>query len=324
MILNDIRSNPNKFRDEKIYNLHYRKINLNSIRLGLRNRQNSEFEDKIISFMREVLTKIQREERSLVTCKDMGVFVELDKVFKDIYRVPNIKILPHHWIEFDIVRGLIPTYPDFIVYGQLLYLWNVYVEKHQEYHQLIELGSSVNVNIKDVKYELDSLHTSLIVKSVTFVETYLYFLYFNISKSSIELQTEQAKGLIKAQRNVQDTDVIEKIVIKEFQIGMSQTELHAFKTRYKEYRRIANIRNRLIHASAFEKTNDNHLIYLITGSDEDLSTMLDFNTKFVLEIEDLLPESLKSLFWWNRENLKHPDYLNKQKGNLAVKQGFSV
>lgn len=96
--------------------------------------------------MRDLLTKIQTEGRGLVTFKDISIFIELDRMFKDVYGSPHIKILPHHWIEFDITRGLIPTYPDFIVYGQQLYLWNVYMDKYQEYLRLKERGSLVSVD----------------------------------------------------------------------------------------------------------------------------------------------------------------------------------
>lgn len=324
MLLKDIKSNPKRYKNEEIYNQYFKKVSSISIKLGLRNRHSTEFENKIIAFMRDLLTKIRTEGRGLVTFKDISIFIELDKIFKDVYGSPHIKILPHHWIEFDITRGLIPTYPDFIVYGQQLYLWNVYMDKYQEYLRLKERGSLVSVDIKNVKYELDSLHTSLIVKSVTFVEAYLYFLYFNLSKSEVELRTEQAKGLLKVQRNVQDTDVIEKIVIGEYHQEVSDLELKKFKIKFQEYKRIVNVRDRLIHASAFEKSKDNHLIYLVTGNDEELRRILNFNTNFVLEIEKCLPETVKSLFWWELENIQHPDYLNDQKGSLAVEQGFSV
>src|SRR5690625_4723082 len=67
---------------------------------------------------------------------------EFEKVFSVVdylksYNI-NIPVKNHHWIDFNIRKGIVLTYPELITYNDLIVSWNLILEKMNKYHLLLQ------------------------------------------------------------------------------------------------------------------------------------------------------------------------------------------
>ncbi|PYZ99097.1 hypothetical protein CR205_11220 [Alteribacter lacisalsi] len=269
--------------------------------------------DKVINLFREIVLSTKKHGTCLLEVRKLEDIFDVKRFYQKTH--PNIQ--PHHWIEINLVRGMIPTFPDFFTYSDLVNTWNIYVEKREAFKlgmfsepNVSKLEIQYSTDNKKLKYEMDALVRTLWIGSITFAESYLYYLFYNIKQSGYTPKTESAKTILQQDR-VEDEVVIKRIVIPEF---MPEKRKH-LNTKLKEYSKFNKVRNKFIHPSAFHNEQEmSDLLPLITTSYNDLATVLESNINFIKEIEDNLPEKFKILFWW--DNVKHPDFKGLKKGNM--------
>jgi hypothetical protein len=164
---------------------------------------------------------------------------------------------------------------------------------------------------------MQALMNSLSVQCITFTESYLYYVYYNVKEGNFKLQSDKAKKFIKKSDQPNDEEIIDNLIKPEFLQDLVTVE-EKFLELYAGFKKMNSKRNRLIHASAFADEKKSHLIPLISMSSEELVDTLDLCVSFVLEIEKILPESLKLLFWWG--SMKHPDFKEYEEGNYITRR----
>src|SRR5690606_3910635 len=212
-------------------------------------------------------------------------------------------------------RSLVHTFPEFITYGDLISLWNIYLDKRNLKTQGI-LMKSDRRKIRLLDSEIHALHISLWTQAVTFVESYLYYIFYNIKKSNYRLNSSKAQGFINATLP-DDNQIIDSLILSEFH-SQETTEFSSnIKKLHKEYRKINNIRNRFIHASAFDENSQSHLLPLISNNSDELINALEICSRLILEIEKILPAELQILFWW--DSIQHPNFKEYKKGNFIIR-----
>lgn len=276
--------------------------------------------DTIIEIMREAIKYKLHGDRYLLKFKDLDHLMDLNKLFSHIQKNANPNLSYHHWIEFDLENGLIPTFPDFITYADLISLWNIFLDKRLEFVNKKAFNQDLR-ELRQINSELHALFISSYIQGVTFVESYLYYVFYNIQKSKYPLNSEKAKGFINSTQP-DDNQIINKLIISEFGNEHNKNQIADIKTLHKKYDSINKNRNRFIHASAFEENNISHLLPLINSKYGDLPNVLETCTNLVLEIEKLLPLDIKILFWW--DSVDHPSYANEKKGNFVKRTDISI
>ncbi|WP_455931311.1 hypothetical protein [Priestia aryabhattai] len=304
----DILENPKDYLDETPHKQYEAQVQDALCSFYIRNPYNEKTKNTIIELVRNVVEQHLNGERYLIKAKELDNLMDLKNFLKFIYRNANPNLSPHHWVEVDLERGIIPTFPDFLTYAHLISLWNIYVDKQiaykEEQHRLKE---------RTLDSELHALHTVLWTQAVTFTESYLYYIFYNINKGDYSLKSEKAKGYIKANKP-DDNQIIVSLIIPEFKSKGNEELVSNIKKLHKEYEAINNIRNRYIHASAFDDNQRSHLLPLISNRSEQLIKALEVCTNLVKAIENLLPSELKILFWWDA--MDHPVYKDYEKGNF--------
>lgn len=278
--------------------------------------------DIIISFMRKVIKSRLEGERYLTNLKELNGLISVKAYLRNYYNNSNKNLEHHHWIEFDLEKGLIHTFPEFITYAHLVSLWNIFLEKrsklieYREQHQKILAQDiiydvDIRLEIRAIESQMQALINSLIVQGITFIESYLYYIYYNVKSGNYKLKSDKAKKFIKVSDQPNDEDIFTDLIKPEYlNEVVAESKILMLYTNFKE---INKIRNRLIHASAFSSNKKSHLIPLISIGTEELIYTLELCTSFLLEIENVLPEELKILFWWN--SMEHPNFNEYKPGN---------
>lgn len=137
----------------------------------------------------------------------------------------------------------------------------------------------------------------LIVSGVSFVESYLYNLFYCIKNSpKYNSVNEDIKNILKI-RKISDTEIVERLLFRLFdQITVKVQD------EYELYiKKCINRRDRYVHVSSFpdKSTNLSNLEPLLHLSEEDLVDSLQVSVNLVLKIDELLPDDLKLLPLWN-------------------------
>lgn len=286
----------------------------------MKNPSTNKTAETIINLMRKAIDYKLNATRYLLKFEDLDHVMDLKSFFSRMQKNSNPNMSYHHWIEYDLKAGFVPSFPDFITYADLVSLWNMFLDKRVA---LIKEQAFNNYPKKArlLNSELHALHISSWIQGVTFVESYLYYVFYNIQKGNYPLKSKKAQGYIKSTLP-DDNQIIDKLLISEFSTDQNKDNIAHIKSLHKEYKDINNTRNRFIHASAFEENNRSHLLPLIDSKYEDLPHVLETCTKLVLEIEKLLPLDLKILFWWDA--VDHPIYKDFEKGNFVKRTDISI
>ncbi len=267
--------------------------------------------DKCIRFFRERIKSIKTKQASLFKASELSEILDVQKIFEQV-------IKPHHWLDFNLNDGLIPTVPEFIAYGDVVNLWNDLIEKAELYQE--EEKQPINdferYNSKSnrlVRYQLGTLMRTTWIAAVTFAECYLYYIFYNLSNDNYPLHNQASKDLLGAKK-IEDEEIVERILFLEFSDISSN---HKIKKLYKDYKEINNKRNRFIHPSAFnDKSQNISLLQTILNTNTgEVRDAVIVCTKLVKEIDDNLPDELRILFWW--EKITHPDYENYKVGSIV-------
>ena len=302
-----IKKNPQDYNNESILK-EVTNVLENAMRLTeIKNVELLNTQDKIIDFMRKVLTQVTKDQRFLVTIEEIDYFWDIEKFINKCYKGANSNLNKKSWVEFDLEKGIIPTFPDFIAYADLISLWNMYLEKKEELVTIKRFED--NLLYRKKHSEINSLVHTLFVQSITFAESYFYYLFYNLKyQENYNYKNSGTKKFLESEQP-QDTEIIERIIFKEFGKKQGDTNL------YKEYKKINSIRNRIIHVSAFSENNISHMMPLINLNTEVLESSLENIIKFIKGIEDRLPENLKVMHWWDILP-QHPDFKKQEPGNF--------
>lgn len=267
--------------------------------------------NKIIEMMREIIKANLNGDRYLLTFEELEHLLDVKALLNLLFRNSNPNISHHHWIEFDLERSIVHTFPDFITYADLISLWNIYIDKRELLHQQKGLQSD-RILIRVIDSEIHALHISLWTQAVTVVESYLYYIFYNIKMSNYPLNSTKAQGFINVAKP-DDNQILDSLILPEFSSQENEGNISIIKQLHQQYKSINNIRNRFIHASAFDDNKQSHLLPLVTSNSSKLLNALELCTDLVLEIEKILPTNLKILFWW--DSMQHPNYKKYIKGN---------
>ncbi|MTV47722.1 hypothetical protein GJ688_01835 [Heliobacillus mobilis] len=260
---------------------------------------NDEKLNKIISFFRELINKCSKETVTMIQVSEVSRIINAKQFFN------KSSVSDHHWLQFDTIKGLIPTYPEMIIFNDLKVQWNYYVDVFNQINnwevtdRKSLLENITNRDNRALLYQQSALYRQLIFLSVTYVESYLYNLYYTILNSNY-LTKDKLESLNRIKK-IDDTYIIDKILYDLFpQIKNSTLVL------YENYKKMLRHRDRYVHASPFKdlSTNKSQLEPLLDINNLRLFDFLQTSIDFVKIIDDNLPNTLKLLFWWYDDNIK--------------------
>ncbi|MFE0344962.1 hypothetical protein ACFW0L_25165 [Priestia megaterium] len=271
--------------------------------------------NKLITFFRTRINDYLVKNKTLFLASELAEILDLDRYFNPNPQTEKITVLPHHWIEFNFEKGLIPTFPEMFTYQDLITLWNKYIDTY-------EYGSHKPYESQQRDYELASLYRSLTVSAVTFVESYLYYLFYNLRYDKEIKKMDEVKALIRKDR-LEDTQIFEGIICKVYPVFKEDNVLW---TKYQKYLKINQLRNKYVHASAFEDRADrsiSSLQPLLFWNHTQLVYNLNDCINFVLSLEAKLSDSHRILYWWGM--LSEPEFniINPKKVWLLNKEKLS-
>jgi hypothetical protein len=307
---------PRDYEHEEAVNQTNQMVQSSLSRLFVKNPTSEETKNKIIELMREIIKSHLNGQRYLMTYDDLNNLLDVIPLMKKLYMNTNPNISHHNWFELDLEKGLIHTFPEFITYGHLTSLWNMYVDKKKEIEKQYKQQSIDRLAVRTLSSEQHALHFSLWIQAVTFAESYLYYIFYNVQKSNYPLKSEAAKKFINTERP-EDDHIIKSLILPEFSSEENKDQIRIIKKLHTEYSKINKVRNRLIHASAFVDSEHAHLLPLISSTQDELINALEVSRNLVLEIEKILPENLIILHWWVA--MKHPDFKNFEKGSFVTR-----
>lgn len=305
-----IKRVPKAFEDpKKLYHIQKTvEVSLNNS--AFYNYNEYETINKIIEFFRNMVAEIKKNGTYLVKINDVQSLFDIKKMFDGSHN----NVQPHHWIDIDLITGMVITVPEYYTYVDVVNSWNILVDKLEEYESVMSNNSIPiierrnNIDNRRIKYEIDTLLRTLSISSVTFVESYLYYLFYNLK----EMNYQPKSGLsIKSIQKVEDEEIIKKLLIPEF-IGKNKY----FEELFKKYKKLNKIRNRFIHISAFQDASESsEMLPLVTMKFHQVVDTLETCTQLVKLVDGLLPEEYKILIWWDR--VTHPNFNNKKKGDIT-------
>ncbi|MDM5309707.1 hypothetical protein [Peribacillus frigoritolerans] len=309
----DIKSNPKEYNNQSILD-HIQKTVETSLRQSFYHDYN-EYKtiDKIIDFFREVVSSTKKLGTCLKNVSELEQLFDVKKVFSKSHN----SVQPHHWIDINIMGGMVLTVPEFISYADIVNTWNIFLERLNKYSEIIFDSSNTPLIEKknsdenrSLKYEIDALARTLWISSVTFVESYLYYLFYNVKQANYTSTTDSVNRFLENQK-VEDEEIIKRLILPEF----IKAKSNGIKNLIKKYSEVNNIRNRFIHPSAFASTtNTSELLPLITVTYDKVVEALNTCTSLVKTIDDLLPDEFKVLVWW--DNVSHPNFTEYKKGSI--------
>lgn len=324
MIAEDIRNRPKGNVSETEFN-NIKKTVIASLKGNqFRKPASDETVTTVIQFFREILDEIRTKGNSMFMAEKLDKIIDVQKLF----HAQGAMILNHHWLEFDFYKGLIPTYPTAILFNDLKVHWNKYVDELnllregikeiENQRELLEFEQKEAT--RERRYTISCLMRTLVFTAVTFVESYLYDLYYNIKQTDIP-NKELIKGPLNIKK-INDVQIIEKILFVLFPY-LKQLIEHLFI----KYRDVILIeRDRYVHASSFAENNVSKMLNLITLNDDKVTEYLETCVQLVLKIENSLPNDLKLLFWWgwyegeaDFSKLEKMPLINKEAGIAQLK-----
>jgi hypothetical protein len=250
----------------------------------------------IINFFRARITDQLDNGRTLFQAKELDSFLD----YRAFLGYDNL--FDYHWIEFNLLRGLIPTIPEAIIFNDLKVQWNFYLEVlnsiSSNYQNVDSFRSQFDFfkekNNRELLYIESSSRRNLMFIGVTFVEAYLFHLFLSV-KENTNIEKE-IFGRIIHKFKISDREIVEKIL---FKLDSSYEE--NLGDIYQEYCIILEYRDRYVHASPFPYQHDHRtsqLQPLLNISHEDVINALQTSVDFVKKIDNLLAEDLKILWWW--------------------------
>lgn len=313
---NSILFNPKGFTDENEYS-NFNKYYINEINDFIpRDKNQDNFINDIIQLSREIFEELSHNKKVLLRVSELQHTFNVVKYFRKIFKdVDNNNLKPHVWIDLDLTRGITPTYPELLTYGDLINLWGIYLDKIK---QLDDYMDSYTQQYKQINYDLQTLSKHLNISAITFVESYLYHIFYDVKESNYLVRNDSIKRFL-TNIKVEDEQIIKQLIIPEFCYNNTE-KTEEINRLFKIYEDLNKKRNRFIHVSAFEQNGKSHLLPLLDIDHQEIIRTLEVCTDLVIAIESILPSDFKLLFWW--EIITHPDYKNEKKGNYILREGI--
>ncbi|MFL0489348.1 hypothetical protein ACH0CQ_06780 [Bacillus sp. 179-I 2A5 NHS] len=260
--------------------------------------------DLIIAFLRKYLNDLKSNRKTLYLVSEFEKIIKIKEYFL-VKRGLSIK--DHQWLDITEHHELVLTSPEFFNYLDLINLWNDYINKHDRIEQL--LGENVadrsNRELRELDYSIKGSERTLIILATNFVESYLYYYFYNIKSSN----SYPRNKLHKLKGFIQDTQIVEDLIFEEHESIKLNT---AIQTAYAIFKESLQIRDRFVHTSAFVDSSNKiaQLQPLLNILTEDTIKYLQNAIDFVYLIDSNLPSNEQILYWW--EQFETPDFSEKK------------
>lgn len=256
--------------------------------------------DILINFLRTYLKEFQENNKTLYLISDLEKIISINSYFSSkSLRTPK----KHHWIDITFKDIVVPTFPEFFNYQDLINLWNDYVRKYEKIKELKKLGlaNQKNPDFRELDYSIKGSERTLIILAINFVESYFYYYFYNI-KSELSYPNNK---LHKIKGYVQDTQIIEDLLFKEHPNFKNNDSI---QNSYEEYKKSLKVRDRFVHTSAFVEPSNKlaELQPLLSLKKDETISILQNSVDFVYLIDSNLPTKEQILFWWNK--FETPDF----------------
>lgn len=257
---------------------------------------------KALEFFRDYRKDYIEQKKSLFLYKDLAEFWKIEDFYKERFNV-----MAHHWIELQpfVYTKPVLTFPEYFAYQDMINIWNQAIEKTEKLYEL-EKGypSPTDIEYRTTKYTLSTLMRNSIISGVHFVESYLYYLYYNLREKRIfEENTLLNRRDI---RKINDKEIIRDLIYKEY--PNSEESLEKL---FDKYLVVLEDRDAFTHISAFSEDNKymSRMQRLININLSSVKESLENNIEFVLAIESIIGEE-RILFWW--DYVEYPIFENRR------------
>lgn len=260
--------------------------------------------DLIIAFLRKYLNDLKYNRKTLYLVSELEKIIKIKEYFL-VERGLSIK--DHQWLDITEHHELVLTSPEFFNYLDLINLWNDYIIKHDRIDKLLSenIADRSNRELRELDYSIKGSERALIILATNFVESYLYYYFYNIKSSN----SYPRNKLHRLNGFIQDTQIVEDLIFEEHESIKRNT---AIQTAYATFKESLQIRDRFVHTSAFVDSSNKiaqlqPLLNILTG---DTIKYLQNAIDFVYLIDSNLPSNEQILYWW--EQFETPDF-SKQK-----------
>lgn len=245
---------------------------------------------------------LKNNKKTIFSFNELSGFWNLNDYFNFVD--VEIDLHPHHLIELKpfTYRMPVPTFPDYFAFQDMVNVWNDTIEK------LALVQKVTFYENREIHYSYNTSLRSTIIFGTQFVETYLYYIYYNFKASSLFENKLLKRNDI---RKINDTNIVEQLLYKEFPNMKSKID-----GLYQEYKDILEIRNSFVHISAFVENGYSRLQELVNADIVDFSKKIQTMVDMVDAIENELG-SYGILFWRNR--VKWPIFAELEKTSALMK-----
>lgn len=223
----DVLKNPRAYLNEETVKRTEEIVQIGLRQIFVKNPNSEETKNNIISLMRKIIEYQLDDARYLMLYDELNDLLDVVPLVRKLWRNPNPNLSNHHWFELDIEKGLVHTFPEFIVYGNLTSLWNMYLDKANE----VVRQAALPVNRKEkrrLENELQALQFSLWIQAVTFTESYLYYVFYNVQKSNYPLSSNKAKDFINKEKP-EDDQIVKQLILTEFNNEDNKEQIKVIK-----------------------------------------------------------------------------------------------
>lgn len=267
--------------------------------------------DMIISFFRKFLIDYKKEGKSLILVKDFEKILDIKKL---LHIQLKVKVKDHHWIDVGFRQGIVLTAPEFFNYLDLINLWNDLIDKIGKTYKLIEAQelekklfsftqSTNNITyldnppaLRELDYSRQASFRALISQGVNFVESYLYYYFYNVKS---ENKYKGQSKILNMKGYIQDKQIVKDLIFEVHNQIASDTKI---KELYNQYLITLAIRDRFVHTSAFVEQSNKmpQLQPLLNIQYDSMISHIQGCVDFVYHLDNMLPDDDKLLFWWER------------------------
>ncbi|MGM0950040.1 MAG: hypothetical protein ACQEWT_14570 [Bacillota bacterium] len=276
--------------------------------------RDSNYVNEVTGFLRRFINESIAKKKRLYLYSEVENLYDFKLLYSGQYQLKS-----HHWIDINIYHFATPTLPEYYNYIDLINSWNDFINKSSKFREIhfsMEKEEKRG-EIKELEYSINSNSRFLIILAITFVESYLYYYFYNIKADESKNGNEKVAGFLKKSK-VDDTDIIKKLIFKLHNEIAQDEEV---KTLFNRYTKHNNLRNRFVHASAFidESNQMSQLQPLLNLTQDKVCSICQDCVDFVVAIDEKLPEDERLLFWWdqyqtpNFKKMQHISTLNKNK-----------
>jgi len=271
--------------------------------------EDNSYIDEVLSFFRKVIEHTENNKKRLYQVSEIQKIYDVEKLFA---QKESITLKNHHWLDINFFNPITPTIPEFFNYQDLINLWNDYVKKYSYYEDKYDNDPDnfeAFLFSNEGRETIGSMSSSLrmlTVAAIVFVESYLYYYFYNIKNDDVLSKETSIQGILNKKSYIQDTEIIEKVI---FVLHQNINQDQKIKDLYLKYKENLLIRDRIVHTSAFTDLSNqmSQLQPLLQLERDQVIELLQESIDFVTNLDGLLPQNEKLLFWWER--FETPNFL---------------